>query len=53
MTISVGLASVQSFGALYAQQMALAVLGALPPLVVFVLCRRRIGPGIATAGLKG
>ena len=34
-TIPVGLANVQtSYGALYAQQMALAVLGALPLLIV-------------------
>jgi multiple sugar transport system permease protein len=53
-TIPVGLATVQtSYGALYAQEMALAVLGALPLLIVFVLFQRQIVRGIASAGLKG
>ena len=53
-TIPVGLANVQtSYGALYAQQMALAVLGALPLLVAFVLFQRQIVQGIANTGLKG
>jgi ABC-type glycerol-3-phosphate transport system substrate-binding protein len=53
-TIPVGLATVQtSFGALYAQQMALAVLGALPLLVAFLLFQRQIVQGIANTGLKG
>jgi multiple sugar transport system permease protein len=53
-TIPVGLANVQtSYGALYAQQMALAVLGALPLLVAFVLFQRQIVHGIANTGLKG
>jgi multiple sugar transport system permease protein len=53
-TIPVGLATVNaSYGALYAQQMALAVLGALPLLVVFVLFQRQIVQGIANTGLKG
>jgi multiple sugar transport system permease protein len=53
-TIPVGLATVQtSYGALYAQQMALAVLGALPLLVAFVLFQRQIVQGIANTGLKG
>ena len=53
-TIPVGLATVQtSYGALYAQQMALAVLGALPLLVAFVLFQPPIGQGIANTGLKG
>ena len=53
-TIPVGLATVQmSYGALYAQEMALAVLGALPLLVAFVLFQRQIVQGIANAGLKG
>jgi multiple sugar transport system permease protein len=54
MTIPVGLATVQtSYGALYAQEMALAVLGALPLLVIFLLFQRQIVQGIASAGLKG
>ena len=53
-TIPVGLANVQtSYGALYAQQMALAVLGALPLLVAFVLFQRQIVQGIANTGLTG
>jgi len=53
-TIPVGLATVNaSYGALYAQQMALALLGALPLLVVFVLFQRQIVQGIANTGLKG
>jgi multiple sugar transport system permease protein len=53
-TIPVGLANVQtSYGALYAQQMALAVLGALPLLLAFVLFQRQIVQGIANTGLKG
>jgi ABC-type glycerol-3-phosphate transport system permease component len=38
---------------LYAQQMALALLGALPLLVVFLLFQRQIVQGIANTGLKG
>ena len=50
----VGLATVQtSYGALYAQQMAIAVLGALPLLIAFVLFQRQIVQGIANTGLKG
>jgi multiple sugar transport system permease protein len=53
-TIPVGLATVQtSYGALYAQQMAIAVLGALPLLVAFLLFQRQIVQGIANTGLKG
>jgi multiple sugar transport system permease protein len=53
-TIPVGLATVQtSYGALYAQEMALAVLGALPLLVAFLLFQRQIVQGIANTGLKG
>jgi len=54
MTIPVGLATVNAgYGALYAQQMALAVLGALPLLVAFLLFQRQIVQGIANTGLKG
>jgi multiple sugar transport system permease protein len=53
-TIPVGLATVQaSFGALYAQEMAIAVLGALPLLIAFLLFQRQIVQGIANTGLKG
>jgi multiple sugar transport system permease protein len=54
MTVPVGLATVNAgYGALYAQQMALAILGALPLLVVFLLCQRQIVQGIANTGIKG
>jgi multiple sugar transport system permease protein len=54
MTVPVGLATVNAgYGALYAQQMALAILGALPLLVVFVLFQRQIVQGIANTGIKG
>jgi len=53
-TIPIGLATVQtSYGAVYAQEMALAVLGALPLLVAFLLFQRQIVQGIANTGLKG
>jgi multiple sugar transport system permease protein len=53
-TIPVGLATVQtSYGAFYAQQMAIAVLGALPLLIAFLLFQRQIVQGIANTGLKG
>ena len=54
MTVPVGLATVNAgYGALYAQQMALAILGALPLLVVFLLFQRQIVQGIANTGIKG
>jgi multiple sugar transport system permease protein len=54
MTIPVGLATVQSsYGVIYAQLMALALLGGLPLLVVFVLFQRQVVRGIAQTGLKG
>jgi multiple sugar transport system permease protein len=54
MTVPVGLATVNAgYGALYAQQMALAVLGALPLLVAFLIFQRQIVQGIANTGLKG
>jgi len=53
-TIPVGLATVQSFyGAQYAQVMALALLGALPLFVAFILFQRQIVEGISSTGLKG
>lgn len=54
MTIPVGLATVQSsYGVIYAQMMALALLGGLPLLIVFVLFQRHVVRGIAQTGLKG
>jgi len=54
MTIPVGLATVQSsYGVIYAQLMALALLGGLPLLVVFVLFQRQVVRGVAQTGLKG
>jgi multiple sugar transport system permease protein len=53
-TIPVGLSTVNSFyGAQYAQVMALAILGALPLLIAFLLFQRQIVQGIANTGLKG
>jgi multiple sugar transport system permease protein len=54
MTVPVGLATVNAgYGALYSQQMALAILGALPVLVAFLLFQRQIVQGIANTGIKG
>ncbi|MGW5359294.1 carbohydrate ABC transporter permease [Actinopolymorpha pittospori] len=53
MTVTVGLATVQSeFGIRYAQIMASAILGALPLLVLFLFFQRQIVRGIAGTGLK-
>jgi multiple sugar transport system permease protein len=53
MTLPVGLSQVSSgYGIQYAEQMASAVLGALPLIVVFLLFQRRIVEGIATSGIK-
>ena len=53
-TIPVGLSTVNSFyGAQYAQIMALAILGALPLLIAFLLFQRQIVQGISNTGLKG
>ena len=53
-TIPVGLSTVNSFyGAQYAQVMALAILGALPLLIAFLLFQRQIVQGISNTGLKG
>ena len=41
------------YGALYVQQRAIAVLGALPLLIAFVLFQRQIVQSIANTGLKG
>jgi multiple sugar transport system permease protein len=54
MTIPVGLATVQSsYGVIYAQLMALALLGGLPLVVVFVLFQRQVVRGVAQTGIKG
>jgi multiple sugar transport system permease protein len=53
-TIPVGLSTVNTFyGAQYAQVMALAILGALPLLIAFLLFQRQIVQGISNTGLKG
>ena len=53
-TIPVGLSTVNSFyGAQYAQVMALAIMGALPLLIAFLLFQRQIVQGISNTGLKG
>ncbi|GAB3205053.1 carbohydrate ABC transporter permease [Marinactinospora thermotolerans] len=53
MTVPVGLGSVQgAYGIQYAQNMAAAVLGALPLLVVFLLFQRQVVRGVTDAGLK-
>jgi len=54
MTVPVGLATVQgAFGIRYADTMAMAILGALPLVAVFLLFQRNIVEGIAGTGLKG
>nr|WP_049579245.1 carbohydrate ABC transporter permease [Streptomyces sp. SBT349] len=54
MTLPVGLATVKdAYGVQYAQQMASALLAALPLIVVFLLFQRRIVQSVATTGLGG
>ncbi|MGC9377928.1 carbohydrate ABC transporter permease [Streptomyces sp. MH13] len=54
MTLPVGLATVKdSYGIVYAQSMASALLAALPLIVVFLLFQRRIVNSVATTGLGG
>ncbi|MFJ7999230.1 carbohydrate ABC transporter permease [Streptomyces sp. NPDC096310] len=54
MTLPVGLATVKdSFGILYAQSMASALLASLPLIVMFLLFQRRIIKSVATTGLGG
>ena len=54
MTLPVGLQTVKSaFGVQYAQNMAMAVLAALPLIVVFLFFQRQIIKGIATTGFGG
>lgn len=54
MTLPVGLATVRdSFGILYAQSMASALLASLPLIVMFLLFQRRIVKSVATTGFGG
>ncbi|MEV7871804.1 carbohydrate ABC transporter permease [Streptomyces sp. NPDC088124] len=54
MTLPVGLATVKdSFGIVYSQSMASALLASLPLIVVFLLFQRRIVRSVATTGLGG
>ncbi|GAB3236011.1 carbohydrate ABC transporter permease [Glycomyces halotolerans] len=53
MTLPVGLGVVAGgYGLFYAQNMAAAVLGALPLLIVFLLFQKQIVRGVAGVGLK-
>lgn len=54
MTLPVGLSTVKNaYGVQYAQNMASAMIAALPLLVVFMLFQRRIVQGVATTGMGG
>jgi multiple sugar transport system permease protein len=55
MTIPLGLTQTQdAFGVRYAQQMAAALLGALPVALAYLLFQRRVAHGfLAATGLKG
>ncbi|WP_150308099.1 carbohydrate ABC transporter permease [Planctomonas psychrotolerans] len=54
MTLPVGLQTVQSaFGVQYAQDMASAVLAALPLIIVFLFFQRQIIKGVSTTGFGG
>jgi len=54
MTLPVGLQTVKSaYGLQYAQNMASAILAALPLVVVFLFFQRQIIKGIATTGFGG
>ena len=54
MTLPVGLQTVISaYGIQYAQNMAQAVLAALPLIVVFLFFQRQIIKGISTTGIAG
>ncbi|WP_112134391.1 carbohydrate ABC transporter permease [Glycomyces dulcitolivorans] len=53
MTLPVGLGVVTGgYGLLYAQNMAAAILGALPLLIVFLVFQKQIVKGVAGVGLK-
>ena len=54
MTLPVGLQTVKSaYGVQYAQNMAMALLAALPLIVIFLFFQRQIIKGIATTGFGG
>ncbi|WP_235934370.1 carbohydrate ABC transporter permease [Paramicrobacterium chengjingii] len=54
MTLPVGLQTVKSaYGIQYAQNMAMAILAALPLIVVFLFFQRQIIKGISTTGFGG
>jgi multiple sugar transport system permease protein len=54
MTLPVGLVTVQSsYGVMYAQVMAAAIIAGLPLLIIFVLFQRQIVRGVAHTGLAG
>jgi multiple sugar transport system permease protein len=54
MTLPVGLSTVKNaYGVQYAQNMASAMIAALPLLVVFMIFQRRIVQGVATTGMGG
>ena len=54
MTMPVGLATVENaYGVQYAQDMASAILAALPLIIVFLFFQRQIIKGVATTGLGG
>lgn len=54
MTLPVGLQTVKNaFGVQYAQNMALAILGAAPLIVLFLFFQRQIIKGISTTGFGG
>jgi multiple sugar transport system permease protein len=54
MTLPVGLQTVSNgFGVVFAQQMAGAIMAALPLILVFLFFQRQIIKGIATTGLGG
>jgi multiple sugar transport system permease protein len=54
LTLPVGLQTIKSaYGIQYAQNMASALLAALPLIVVFLFFQRQIIRGVATTGLAG
>ena len=54
LTLPVGLQTIKSaYGIQYAQNMASALLAALPLIVVFLFFQRQIIKGVATTGLAG
>ena len=54
MTLPVGLSTVKdAYGVQYAQNMASAMIAALPLLILFMLFQRRIVQGVATTGMGG